>query len=264
MGEPTETEPQLTFDWSKPRRQSAGLLLWLILTGIGLAGFFFLFRVVYQTPRHFIPATSQITLLSPTDPAARALLQRVADRDFFVFSNNKKSDDDPSLDDRAPVFHPSFEKHELRLQDLPQRDSKPPPVRLLDVTVPTLPPPDLHDLHAPPAAVTALPLPPPSAPFTPALHLSGALAERKIVSMPDFSSLSALDCTAWRFQLGVDVDGRVTFALPLATAEKAADSSEALRLLSEVRFAPEDQNNHARPPMWGVATFEWTRPGPKP
>lgn len=253
MPDPAETNPQLIFDWSKPRRQTARLIGWLLITGLGLAGFFFLFRVVYQPPRHFIPATNHITLLSSTDPAARALLQRVSDHDFFVFANNSESRDAPSLDEQAPVFHPSFEKHELRLQDLPQRDTKPPPVRLLDVTAPTLPRPALQDMRAPATAVS----PPPASIARLSLHLTGALQARKMISTPDLAKLPPLDYTAWRFQVGVDREGRVAFTLPLATSEKPADAAEVLRLLRELRFAPDEK---AASPMWGIASFDWSQP----
>ncbi len=253
MPDPAETDPPLIFDWSKPKRPTARLLLWLVVTSLGLAGFFILFRVVYQTPRHFIPATNHVTLLSPTDPAARALLQRVADRDFFVFSNNSEGKPSPSLEDLGPVFNPTFKNHELKLQDLPQRDAKPPPVRLLDVASPMLPPPDLHDMHALPAPAE----PKSVSPFKLTLHFEGALANRKIVSLPDLSTLPpSLDYSAWRFQVGVDADGRVTFALPLVSAEKLTDSSAVLDLLQKVRFAG---HSNIPSPVWGIASFEWSQ-----
>jgi len=256
MPDPAETATPLIFDWSKPRRPTARLVFWLLVTALGLAGFFFMFRVVFQTPRHYIPTTSHITLLSPNDPAARALLQRISDRDFFVFPNNSERKGGVSLDDQAPVFHPSFEKHELKLQDLPQRDAKPPPVRLLDVTEPNLPPPDLREMRAPSAAVPLA-----AAPAVLSLHLKGALEKRKIVTAPDFSKLAPQDNTAWRFQLGVEKDGRVSFALPVATGEKATDAGEVLRLLRAVRFAPD---NDSSAPMWGIATLDWSRPSAAP
>jgi hypothetical protein len=256
MPDPAETASPLIFDWSKPRRPTARLVFWLLITGMALAGFFFLFRVVFQTPSHYIPTTSRITLLSPNDPSARALLQKVSDRDFFVFANNRERNGGMSLDEQAPVFHPSFEKHELKLQDLPQRDAKPPPVRLLDVTEPNLPAPDLHDMRAPspasPAAASVSVL---------SLHMTGPLEKRKIISTPNFSTLTLLDNSAWRFQMGVEKDGRVSFALPVATGDKATESAEIVRLLREVRFAPDTVNPA---PMWGIATLVWSHPTTAP
>jgi len=254
MPEQAETKPQLIFDWSKPRTQTARLVFWLLVTGVGVALFFVLFRVVYQTPRHVIPSTQHITLLSNNDPAARNLLQRVADRDFYIFPSNGQGQHQMSLSEQAPVFHPSFEKHELKLQDLPQRDTKPPPARLLDFTEPILPPVDLHELRAPAAT-------PPStaskAPLKLALHLSGTLETRKLLATPDLSTLPTLDFTAWRFQVGVGSDGRVTFVLPVATGEKTTDVTPMLRVLNNLRFAADDK---AESPQWGVASFAWSQP----
>lgn len=258
MPDPAETSPPLVFDWSQPRRPTARLLMWLLITSAGIAGFFFLFRVVYQTPRRAIPITNHITLLTPTDPEASALLQRVSDRDFFAFTNTSESLHSDILDQQLPRFHPLFEKHELRLQDLPQRDSKPPPVRLLDVTEPTLPPADLRELHAPPAATEAARAS--ASPPHLALHLTGDLAKRKILSVPDFAPLASLDTMAWRFQIGVGPDGRVSFALPLTAAqEKPGEASQAEHLLEQLRFAAEPGSPA---PSWGIATLHWQPSSP--
>jgi hypothetical protein len=257
MSEQAETTPQLIFDWSKPRRPIARLVLWLLVTSVGLTLFFMLFHVIYQTPRRIIPATHQVTLLSPNDPAARNLLQRVSDKDFFIFSGNGSGQHQLSLAEQAPVFHPTFEKHELKLQDLPQRDTKPPPARLLDVTEPTLPPPDLKDLHSSVAATTSAA--PPASVLT--LQISGALENRKLLSQLNLSTLPPLDYTAWRFQIGVAADGRVTFVLPVASGEKSADAAPVLHLLNHLRFAPDEKTPA---PVWGIAKFEWVHPSAAP
>jgi hypothetical protein len=70
-----------------------------------------------------------------------------------------------------------------------------------------------------------------------------------------------LDNTAWRFQLGVEQDGRVSFALPVAAGDKATEAAEIVRLLREVRFAPDTANPA---PVWGIATLVWSHSATAP
>lgn len=248
---PTTPPEPLIFDWHKPRAPWARLMFWLFVSAFGLASFFALFNVVYPQTQRFVPTAQQITLLSESDPAARDVLNVVQDRDFLILPPFDQAKNAVNLEDRAPVFHPSFEKHELKLQDLPQRDGPAAPVRLLDVTVPVLPRLDLSEMRrrdpAPPAAAAHL-----------ALHLEGPLARREIRSRPDFKKLQVSEPEAWRIHLGVDAQGRVSFALPVENPGKPEEVAPLLRLLRQVRFAPAE--NPQAPDLWGTASLVWSPP----
>ncbi len=249
MSKPAPTDSGLTFDWRKPRAEWARLAFWMLITFLGLAAFFALFRVVYPQTQRLVPSTQQITLLG-ADPAAQSVLNAVQDRDFLIIPSPDGKRNPVTLEDSAPVFHPSYEKHELKLLDLPQRSTKPPSVRLLDVREPVLPRLDLSELNR--DSRTAAP---PPAPKKLALQLRGGLASRKLVSQPKFGAQLMAEPESWRFHLGVDGAGQVIFALPVEAPGKLEESAPLLRLLRQIRFAPES----AEKISWGEATLVWSR-----
>src|SRR5436309_497891 len=65
---PSETDP-LIFHWQQPARKTRGLLFWLVAVLLALAGFFYLFQVVYPQAQRFTPVPHHIVALSPADPA---------------------------------------------------------------------------------------------------------------------------------------------------------------------------------------------------
>ena len=246
MPKPPPTDPGLTFDWRKPPAEWPRLAFWMLITLLGLAAFFALFRVVYPQTQRVVPTAQQVTLLG-IDPAAQSALNFVQDRDFLIIPSPDGKKNPVTLEDRAPVFHPSYEKHELKLLDLPQRNTKPEQVRLLDVREPVLPRLDLseqsHD-------------PPPPAPATPqklTLQFRGGLTARPVVSQPDFGILAMAGLDSWRFLLGVDGAGRVSFALPVETPGKLEEAAPVLRLLRQLRFAPEPGGKTT----WGEVSLVW-------
>jgi hypothetical protein len=246
MPKPSQTEPGLTFDWRRPRAEWARLAFWMLVTFLGLAAFFALFRVVYPQTRRIAPTAQQITVLG-ADPATQAVLNAVQDRDFLIIPSTDGKRNAVSLEDRAPVFHPSYEKHEIKLLDLPQRNTKPAPVRLLDVREPVLPRLDLSDLS--PSPRTTAPVPKKLT-----LQVRGGLAARQATSEPEFEKLQMAEPESWRFHLGVDSAGRVIFALPVEAPGKLEEAAPLLRLLRQLRFTPDSTERIA----WGEAALVWS------
>jgi len=246
MPKPSQTESDLTFDWRKPRAEWARLAFWVFVTFLGLAAFFALFRVVYPQTRRIVPTAQQITLLG-ADPATQVALNAVHDRDFLIIPSSDGNGNTVRLEDRAPFFHPSYEKHTIKLLDLPQRNTKPAPVRLLDVREPVLPRLDLSELSPSPRA---------SAPAAKklALQVRGSLATRQAVAQPEFDTLQMAEPESWRFHLGVDGAGHVIFALPVEAPGKLEEAAPLLSLLRQIRFAPETVESIT----WGEAALAWS------
>lgn len=247
MLKPPPTDPGLTFDWRKPRAEGMRMAFWMLITFFGLAAFFALFRVVYPQTQRTVPVAQQVTLLG-SDTAAQTVLNAVQDHDFLIIPSADSKRNLVSLEDSAPVFHPSYEKHKLKLLDLPQRNTKPAPVRLLDVREPLLPRLDLSELDRNPRALST------ARPAKLALHFQGDLTSRAIASHPDFSTLQTLEPESWRFHLGVNSAGQVLFALPIEAPSKLGDAAPLLRLLRQIRFAPDA----AKKTTWGEATLVWS------
>jgi hypothetical protein len=246
MAKPSPTDPGLTFDWRKPRAEWARLAFWMLVMFLGLAAFFALFRVVYPQTQRLVPTAQQVMLFG-TDPATQPILNSVMDRDFLIIPSSDGKRSAVSLEDSAPVFHPSYEKHELKLLDLPQRNTNPASVRLIDVREPVLPRLDLTELNQEPKSAAP-------GPKKHALHLRGDLASREIASQPNWGTLPMAEPESWRFHLGVDGPGNVIFALPVEVPGKLEEATLLLRLLRQVRFSPSSEKRIT----WGEASVIWS------
>ncbi|RBP39026.1 hypothetical protein DES53_11049 [Roseimicrobium gellanilyticum] len=254
----TSKESPLIFHWPRPLEQGKRLIFWIGVVALGLAGFFYVFQVVYPQSQRSTPIPHQVLLLDPSDPIARAILNKVQDRDFLVLPSDDPGANAARLEDHAPVFHPSYEGHQLGLQDLPHKPFTVPPARLLKVDEPVLPPLDLSGLKRP--VEDAMPTSKESAPRL-VVKLTGALATRKMIHPPDLAGLAPADPGAHHIQLGVDAHGRVWFALPLRESENLVASAELTERLTRTRFEPVTvKKESAETPTWGVATFAWETP----
>lgn len=248
----TEEDP-LIFGWRMPVREGRSLLFWLLMVVLGMAGFFYLFQVVYPQSQRFTPAPQQVLVLNPADPAARAVMSKMRDRDFMILPSDAEAAIGPELDDMVPLFHPSFEKHEMALQDLPHRVFTVPAARLLRMNEPVLPALDLKDMNPAPAA-TAAPASPPKL----VLRLAGGAAGRELLHSPKLDNLLVIEPDAFRFQIGIDENGVVQFALPLETPPATSQDlvQHAIGHLKHLRFKPGSDNVSGL--VWGTATFQWS------
>ena len=254
MSTPGPGDPPLTFSWARARGRGASLTFWMMVTAIVLVAFFALFRIVYPQSQRSIPSAQQIVILDGTDPATQRALNPVRDRDFMILPGGGDRNQRVTLESAGPVFHPSFEKRELRLLDLPQGSGSIPPVRLHDLSAPVLPPLDLSDMKSPAAARQK------GASRT-GIVVSGPLAARKIEEQPDFSAAAPAEPEAWRFQITADALGRVVFALPLDTPGKLDEAGPTLKLLRAMRFdkSPDGQTGALQS---GIVTFRSIVPAP--
>jgi hypothetical protein len=183
------------------------------------------------------------------------VLEKVHDVDFLILPPQSESVGSISLEEHSPVFHSTFEGHQLLLQDLPHTTMPMPPARLLQMNAPVLPPLDLSELKSP----TGNAKPPGGAPRM-TMRISGPLQLRALTQAPDLSQITLNDPTTCRFQLGVNSDGIVNVALPVASSESVETMQKLGNLLQEIRFAPASVKGSA--PVWGTAIFEWSSAAP--
>lgn len=248
-------EPSLlNFHWHTPARSGGRMWLWLIITALCFAGFFYLFKVVYPQTSRVAPLPQQVLLINNTDPIARAILNRVQDVDHLILPTSSDVTNPIKLDERAPVFHPSFENHVFALQDLPYKAVKVGPARLLDTTSPILPPLDLSDLKETPTVIRRRGDGP-----SLTMKLSGDLAHRAMLNTPDFSQLGLTEPDAYRIQIGVNPNGRVTFALPLSDNANPEVTKQLIQQLTQLRFQPIPAKDLSiAKPVWSIATLHWS------
>lgn len=276
---PEESPSSLTFQWAEPVPQGRRLGFWVLVVMCGLAVFFYLFQVVYPQTHRFTPVPQQVVVLNPADPAAMALLSRVQDRDYLLLPTESGMAAGPRLQDHAPVFHPSFEGHQLRALDLPYKAFTVPPARLLNVDKPVLPPLDLSELKDRAPARAEDDPPAPAARLT--VTFQGDLAHRPLLAEVDLQGIPLEYPESCRFQLGVNAAGHVEFILPLTTSEKpevaATTTTQILARMRNARFepvtkastTPQASSSKSQPspapavhklPTWGVATLSWQEP----
>jgi hypothetical protein len=222
---------------------------------LALAGFFYLFRVVYPQAQRFTPVPHHVVALNAADPAARELLNKVHDVDFLILPPQGEASGTVSLDEHAPVFHSTLEGHKLQLEDLPHQAIPIPPARLLQMDAPVLPPLDLSELKSTPAAAKAV-----VNVRGLTIRINGPLALRAMTHPPDLSGIFLSDPSACRFQIGVNSDGVVEVALPLASTENSEVLQKLGNVVQRIRFAP--ASTKGAEPVWGTATFEWSNAAP--
>ncbi|CAN5904118.1 hypothetical protein BH11VER1_BH11VER1_34640 [soil metagenome] len=254
-------EPSLlNFHWHRPAGSDGRLWRWLIVAALGLISFFYLFKVVYPQTSRVTPLPQQVLILNGADPASRAIMNRVQDIDHLILPTSSDITNPVNLEERVPVFHPSFENHVFALQDLPYKAVKVRPARLLDTSSPILPPLDLSDLKETPTVIQRHD----DGPHL-TMKLSGDLASRSLLSPPDFTLLGITDADAYRFQLGVDSRGQVIFALPISENSTPEITQRLGRHLSQLKFhALPSKDTAPGKPAWGVATFQWSTANPPP
>lgn len=266
----TSTDPDspLTFHWQRARSRLGKLLLALVLVLAGLTVFFYVFRVAYPHTARFTPVPHQILALDVSKPEVAAIMNKVRDVDFMVLPEKSGQRENPSLQELAPVFHPSFEGHELKLQDLPHRPFVATSPRLLDANEPVLPDLDLRELKekaSPQVGGSRKD----GAKSRLRMKLHGLPEDRLPRTLPHLGDVPVFDPAQCRFRIAVAADGRVVFALPI----HAVDAEPAARWLTErvnrLRFAPladagsgSPTTPSQNPPgadqvQWGEVTFEW-------
>lgn len=107
------------FTWTRERRiwmhLSGFLLFSIIIHGSG----FYLFKVVYPSPVRIETEPDGITVMEPTDPAVRSILQRLADRTIFLMPPSAQSEVRVGLETRRVKFIPAFQRTELDLKAPP-------------------------------------------------------------------------------------------------------------------------------------------------
>lgn len=265
MSKKTEAVRSLIFDWPQRFGGNGKLILAMLLVLVGMTAFFYVFQVVYPQNQRFSPVPHQVYILNPSDPQTDALLQKVQDRDFLLLPSTQPLASEASLNDSAPVFHPSFTDHTLTLQDLPHRTFTAPPARLLDRDAAVMPALDLSDLK--PAKDRKSTMEEESS-FVIAMKISGLAEARLPKLLPAFPDLEMNAPEATEYEIAVDEQGRVVFALSLTTTE----SPEVLRQLGlkirRLRFQPDIKateegagkaNTAPGKPTFARINFEWRR-----
>lgn len=103
------------FTWAKDKRIWMHLTAFLLFSVLIHGSGFYLFKVVYPSPVRVEADPDAITVLKEGDPAARTVLQRLADRTIFLSPPSDESEARVRLDSQEIRFTPAFQRAELSL-----------------------------------------------------------------------------------------------------------------------------------------------------
>lgn len=233
-----QTHEPLIFAWNARDHSTWHLVAALLLLMGGMAGFFFIFRIVQPvaqrqpvTPRHVIS-------LDPHDPVALALIHRAQDRSFALLGDSEAVLPEEG---RALAFRPSFEGYQIKLRELePSAVTMQP--RLLAAMSNVLPPVPrraTEPVIAPPAATLRA-------------IMSPALARRGPASV-ELAGIPLTQPTRVLFRVAVGSAGQIVTALPLGSADDAGVMRQLHAAVSNLRFAPSEVKRLE----WGEISFRW-------
>jgi len=232
------TSGTLLFAWNARDHSLWHLVAALLLLMAGMAGFFFIFRVVQPVGQRTLVTPQHAISLDPRDPIALALIHRAQDRSFALLSD---SDSVLPLDGPMLSFRPSFEGHQIALRELESAPVALQP-RLLSVKPDVLPPV--------PRRATEPVLAPQAA--TLRAVMSTSLAKRGPASV-ELSGIMLTQPTRVQFRVAVGSSGQIVTALPLSSTDEAGVMSQLHAAVSNLRFAPSEVKRLE----WGEISFRW-------
>ncbi len=229
----------LIFAWGVRDHSTWHLVIAFLLLMGGMAGFFFIFRIVHPSVQRMPTTPQHVIVLDPKDPAALALMHRAQDRSFALLSDS----DESAAEMPGLAFRPSFQDYQIKL-----RDPAPEPVelrqpRLFTATSDVLPPV--------PRRATDLAPEPPSAVLK--AVMSASLAKRGPATVEIGSQIELTQPTRVQFRVAVGSAGQIITALPLSSADEADVMRQLGDAVAALRFAPAE----GRRIEWGEISFRW-------
>lgn len=127
-----EEDPNPTiFQWTRNRRAWMHLSAFLLFSTLIHGSGFYLFQVVYPSPSRELPRAETISVMDPSDPGVRSLLQRVSDRLTFLRPPSEEMDVRMSIEELSVRFTPSFQTTEVKPMDLAFSWTLPPSMEMV-------------------------------------------------------------------------------------------------------------------------------------
>jgi hypothetical protein len=236
------SESPLIFDWRRHDVSSLWLGGFVMITLLGLASLFILFRIVTPETPTFVARPQQMILLNPEVPAERALIHRAMDRSFALLpSESMAASEVPSV--LLPAFRPGnlgFQAT-LRAEDptTPSQVSVPLGVVRVEDVLPPLP-------------RAALPTPAGSRSVA---RLLMQVSGRPVLRSGDLAGIALLDPERVRFRVGLDAMGRPQLVLALGSSEDPQVTARLHAALLSSRFQPLEKGDAEL--EWVEVTFGW-------
>lgn len=243
MKPPDVQPPALIFDWKRREFTAPWLLGYLLLTALGFALLFLIFRIVTPEAPKLTSRPQQMIVLNPAVPAERALIHRAMDQSFTLLPTESPITHEMRQAARLPAFPSSLADFELKLKtpksEITTRDQP----RLLSQHLDILPPIEAP----PPAPVTS------KTASRLCLQMEGQLASR-LLTPRTLSGIALSDPSHPVFHIAIGELGQVIMALPLSAAEDPSVMVKLHAAMTQLRFQPTGV-----PIEWAQVSFAWEK-----
>ncbi len=233
MSETSAKLPPPPFAWWERRPYSIVLPGFILLSLFAHAATFFIFQAVYPQRVTIPPPAPQVSLLTPSTPENRALLDWVEAQNPALVASMAKA---PAHGLAEATYHPSFERAR---------------------TAPQTPPPVSEKTQFPPgrSALDLIRSIAPAPPVTPAgestltrVTFTGDLKRRHLLKAPAFSPSSGGPLESARFLIGVSDRGEVRYLFLQHSSGNLATDTDTADEIRHASFAPAEAEI-----TWGVA-----------
>jgi hypothetical protein len=243
MNKTSQHEPPLLFDWHRRERTFSWLLISMLLTGLGFAVLFILFRIVTPETPKLTSRPQQMIVLNPDVPAERALINRAMDLSFTLLPSESPSLREVPKAAKLPDFRTSLSSFDLKLKALD-----------LGLTTRVRPRLFAQDIDIlPPLPVLEPPVIKPAQKSTLRLHIDGELSG-KLVSDTALPNIALIDPARPAFDIAVGPMGQVIMALPIAASEEPVIMVKLHAAMTQLRFQPTGKDI-----VWGQVHFAWEK-----
>lgn len=243
MKPPHHHEPPLLFDWDRRERTLSWLLFYVLITALGFAALFILFRIVTPEAPRLTSRPQQMIVLNPDVPAERSLINRAMDLSFTLLPSESSDQRDVPAAMNLPDFQSSLRSFELKLKapNAGLTTHERPRVFAQDIDVlPPLPPMARRPVKA--AQVSTL-----------HAQIDGELAGR-LISDASLRDIPLSDPSRPRFRVAVGPLGQVMMALPLAASDDPAVMVKLHAAMTQLRFKPAGKDIE-----WAQVGFTWEK-----
>ena len=247
MKQERSPESALLFDWGRREHRGPWLLAYFLLTLLGLASLFLVFRIVTPESPKLAARPQQMIVLNPGVPAERALIHRAQDRSFTLVPSDTLGGQTIPSEARLPAFKSAISSFEMKLKSAGSKLTTSERPSLLDQDfLDTLPPPPQPE----PMQKTTRPVI-----STLRARLAGE-NPRALLSGRDLKDIPLVDPARPRFRVAIGPLGQVVMAVPVASSEDPAVMVKLHAAMTQLHFQPQPGQKDLE---WADVSFAWEK-----
>jgi len=247
MKKGSSPESALIFDWGRHEHRGPWLMAYFIITLLGLASLFLIFRIVTPEAPKLTTRPQQMIVLNPDVPAERALIHRAQDRSFTLVPSDTLGGQTIPSEARLPAFKSAISSFEMRLKSAGSK--------LTTNERPSLMEQDFFDVLPPPSEME--PAKKSVSSVTSVLRVRLAdKSSRDLLSGRNLKDIPLVDPARPRFRVAIGSLGQVVMAVPVASSEDPSVMVKLHAAMTQLRFQPAPEQKDLE---WADVSFAWEK-----